>query len=99
MSSPLYGPAPMNDRKSIKESTAVGEFGSVLRKNWSRDENVVPPNPPGAGGGRKNTPSRKILNEMKNENNSKFAPTLNTCFHWNRLTLSVNCHTSWFRML
>ena len=38
------------------------------------DEKVVPPNCPGpAGGGRKNTPFRKMLNELKKPNVSKFA--------------------------
>src|SRR2546425_5433624 len=95
MSSPLYGPEPMSALKSMKESVAVGEFGSVLLKNSSTEENVWPPNCPApGGGGRKKTPCRKMLNELKNENDSKFAPKVRTCLPRNRLKLFVNCHTS-----
>src|SRR2546427_5517164 len=58
------------------------------------EENVVPP-----GGANWKKPYRKMLNELKNENASKFAPTVTTCFPRNRLKLFVSCHTSWSRML
>src|SRR2546426_12585757 len=61
------------------------------------DENVLPKLTGGAG--RKNTPQRKMLKELKNENASKFAPTVTTCFPRNRLKLFVSCHTSRSKML
>src|SRR5213079_3348566 len=104
MSSPLYGPLAEygNPRKSmnVESFLRLVLFGSVLKKNWSSEENVLPPKPPiVSGGGRKNTPYRKMLNELKNENVSKFAPRVTTCFPRNQEKLSVNCHTSWSRML
>src|SRR5207247_760553 len=42
---------------------------------------------------------RKMLNELKNENFAKFAPSGTTCFPRNQEKLSVSCHTSWSRIL
>src|SRR5438552_3319898 len=104
MSSPLYGPVAAygNPRKSMNVESFARDvlFGFVLRKKSSKDEKVLPPKAPiVSGGGRKNTPYRKMLNELKNENTSKFAPTVKTCFPRNREKLSVNRHTSRSRIL
>src|SRR2546426_9478286 len=98
MSSPLYGPVAAygNPRKSMNVESFAREalFGFVLRKKSSKDEKVLPPKAPiVSGGGRKNTPYRKMLNELKKENTSKIAPTVKTGFPRNRATLSGNCHT------
>src|SRR5687767_14296726 len=103
-SSPLYGPVAVygNARKSMNVESRASEvlFGSVLKKNSSSEENVLPPKAPMvSGGGRKGSPKRKMLKELKNENTSKFAPNVTTCLPRNRETLSVNCHTSWSRIL
>ncbi len=73
-----------------------GLLGSVSWKNSWSDENVLPIP---VCGGRKNTPFRKMLNELKNENVSKFAPTVNVWLPRKKLRLSVSCQTSWSRML
>ena len=66
-------------------------FGSVSWKNSWSDENVVPTP---VCGGRKKTPLRKMLNELKNENVSKFAPTVKTWLPRKKLRLLVSCQTS-----
>src|SRR5690348_17829292 len=54
-------------------------FGFVRNRKSFNEENVLPPKcPVESGGGRKNTPYRKMLNELKNENRSKFAPRVMT---------------------
>src|SRR3954454_12230630 len=86
--------------KSMKESAAKGAVGSVLLRNCSMDENVVPPNCPGpGGGGRKNTPFRKMLNALKKPKVSKFPPKVSEWRPRNKVKLSVSCQTSWSRML
>ena len=40
-----------------------------------------------------------MLNELKNENVSKFAPTVKVWLPRKKLRLSVSCQTSWSRML
>src|SRR2546430_4997820 len=84
MSSPLYGPVPIIPRKS------TGVADSVALKKSDKEETVL-------AAGKK--PSRKMLNELKNENDSKFAPRVMACLPRNRVKLSVSCHTSWSRML
>src|SRR2546426_6297036 len=92
MSSPLYGPVPIKDRKSMTGPLA----GSVRLKKLARELKVVPLATPA---GRKKTPFRKMLKELKHENRSKFEPTVSECRPRNSVRLSVNCQTSWSRML
>ncbi len=50
-------------------------------------------------GGRKNTPFRKMLNELKKLNVSKLAPKVSECRPRNQVKLLVSWKTSWSRML
>ncbi len=74
--SPLYG-AVAGVTKELK-STWFGFAGSVALKKSASVAKVVPPKPVGLYG-RKNTPCRKMLNELKNEKRSKLAPKVTTC--------------------
>ena len=74
MNSPLNGvdDGVMKSRKSMK----LGLFGSVRSKNSSSESNVVPMP---VSSGRKKTPCRKMLNELKKEKSSKLAPPVSVC--------------------
>jgi hypothetical protein len=74
-----------------RKSFTGGADGSVSRKNAASESKVLPT---GMVYGRKNTPCRKMLNELKNENDSKFAPNVSACLPRNRVKLLVSCHTS-----
>ena len=82
MSSPLYGPLPTIALKFLR----FGFAGSVAWKNSASDEKVLPG---GIAAGRKNTPLRKMLKELKKLKRSKLPPNVNVCPPLKKLTLSV----------
>src|SRR5262245_34479359 len=89
ISSPLKGPDPIIELKA----TRFGLAGSVIVKNCASDEKVLPPKLGANAAGRKKTPLRKMLNELKNENRSKFAPIVYVWLPRKNETLFVSCQT------
>src|SRR5258705_12441414 len=92
MISPLNGPVPTIALKSLR----FGSAGSVAARNSASDEKVLPG---GIAPGRKNTPFRKMLNEVKEVKRSAFGPSGMVWLPRKKLRLSGGCQRSWSRML
>ena len=94
MSSPLNGPEPTYPGKSIGPPS---RSGSVAAMNSSMLENVEPT--PSMSAGRKKTPWRKMLNELKKFHSSKLPPNVKLCRPRNSVKLLVSWRMSVSRML
>ena len=75
MFSPLNGPDPIIPLKSMRSES--GKAGSVRAKKSAKEENLASPIK-SRKSGRKNTPLRNMLNELKKLKYSNVAPIVTT---------------------